>query len=112
MTFRAATLPVGGEVGMALTATGVTSSFEQMLGEKSPTDLKIINRKTLLALGASEKETERFLANSAFSPSTQTAFVLNLKSLEGVANRRAFVSLVGNTSSSESDAIFCAELRH
>jgi len=107
MTFRAATLPIGGGVGVALTATGVTSSFEQMLGEKSPSDLKIMNRKTLLALGASEKETERFLDNSAFSPSTQTAFVLNLKSLDRVANRRAFVSLAGSTCSSESDAIFC-----
>jgi hypothetical protein len=109
MTFRAATLPVGGGVGVALTATGVTSTFEQMLGEKSPTDLKIMNRKTLLALGANDKETERFLANGAFSPSAQTAFVLNLKSLDGVANRRAFVRLAGDTCSAESDAIFCVE---
>ena len=29
--------------------------------------------------------------NNAFSPSQQTAFVLNLKSLDGVANRGAFV---------------------
>lgn len=109
MTFRAATLPVGGGVGVALTTTGVTSTFEEVLGEKSPTDLKIMNRKTLLALGASDQETERFLANSAFSPSAQTAFVLNLKSLDGVANRRAFVRLAGDTCSSESDAIFCVK---
>jgi hypothetical protein len=109
MTFRAATLPVGGGVGVALTATGVTSTFEQMLGEKSPTDLKIMNRKTLHTLGSTEKETERFLGNNAFSPSAQTAFVLNLASLDGVANRRAFVRLAGDTCSTESDAIFCVE---
>ena len=80
-----------------------------MLKEKSPADLKIMNRKTLLALGAGEGETERFLNNNAFSPSEQTAFVLNLKALDGVANRGAFVRTAGETSSDESDAIFCVQ---
>ena len=106
-TFSLATLPIGG--GAALTVTDVTSSFDEMLREKSPTDLKIINRKTLLGLGAGEKETERFLDNTAFSPSEQTGFVLNLRSLNGVANRAAFVRTAVETSSDESDAIFCVQ---
>ena len=108
-TFSLATLPIGGGAGAALTVTDITSSFEEMLREKSPTDLKIINQKTLLGLGAGAKETERFLNNSAFSPSQQTAFVLNLRSLNGVANRGAFVRTAGETSSDESDAIFCVQ---
>ena len=108
-TFSLATLPIGGGAGAALTVTDVTSSFDEMLREKSPTDLKMMNRKTLRALGASEKETERFLNNSAFSPSAQTAFVLNLRSLNRVANRGAFVRTAGETSSDESDAIFCVQ---
>jgi hypothetical protein len=68
-----------------------------------------MNRKTLLALGAGQKETERFLNNNVFSPSEQTAFVLNLRSLNGVANRGAFVRAAGETSSDESDAIFCVQ---
>jgi hypothetical protein len=108
-TFSLATLPVGGGAGAALTVTDVTSSFDDMLREKSPTDLKIINRKTLLGLGANAKDAERFLNNGAFSPSQQTAFVLNLKSLDGVANRGAFVRTAGETSSDESDAIFCVQ---
>jgi hypothetical protein len=108
-TFSLATLPIGGGAGAALTVTDVTSSFDEMLREKSPTDLKIINRKTLLSLGAGTKETERFLNNTAFSPSQQTAFVLNLRSLNGVANRGAFVRTAGETSSDESDAIFCVQ---
>jgi hypothetical protein len=87
----------------------VTKTFDDVLKNKSPSDLKIMNRKTLLALGAGEKETERFLNNTAFSPSEQTAFVLNLKSLDGVANRGAFVRAAGETSSDEQDAIFCAQ---
>jgi hypothetical protein len=108
-TFSLATLPIGGGAGAALTVTDVTSSFDEMLREKSPTDLKIINQKVLLGLGAGAKETERFLNNSAFSPSQQTAFVLNLRSLNDVAHRGAFVRTAGETSSDESDAIFCVQ---
>jgi len=108
-TFSLATLPIGGGVGVALTTTGVQSSLEQVLREKNPTDLKIMNRRSLMAMGASEKEAERLLSNGAFSPSAQTAFVLNLKSLGGVANRRAFIRSAGETSAAESDAIFCVQ---
>jgi hypothetical protein len=108
-TFTLATVPISGAAGTALTITEVSGDFDQMLKEKSPTDLTILNRKSLLAMGASEKETERFLANNTFSPSEQTAFVLNLRSLAGAANRRALVRLAGNTCSSEADAIFCVQ---
>jgi hypothetical protein len=108
-TFSVATMPIGGGAGAALTVTELSGDIDQILKEKSPTDLKIMNRKTLLAIGAGEKQTERFLNNNAFSPSEQTAFVLNLKSLDGVANRGAFVHTAGETSSDESDAIFCVQ---
>jgi hypothetical protein len=109
LTVKVATMPIGGGVGAALTVTELSGDIDQILKEKSPTDLKIMNRKALLALGAGEKETERFLNNNAFSPSAQTAFVLNLRSLDNVANRRAFVRTAGETSSDESDAIFCVQ---
>lgn len=108
-TFTLATLPVSGAAGTALTVTEVSGDFNDILKEKSPTDLRIMNRRALLDFGATEKETERFLNNNAFSPSAQTAFVLNLRSMKGVANRRAFVRLAGETSSSETDAIFCVQ---
>ena len=95
LTFMVGTLPIGGGVGTALTATRVTDNFDNMLREKSPTDLKMMNRKLLLGMGASSADTERFLSNSAFSPSAQTAFVLNLRELEGVANRGTFVRQAG-----------------
>jgi len=109
MVFSLGTMGIGGGVGTALTATQVTGSFEQVLKEKNPTDLKLMNRKILLGLGASSGDTERFLKNTAFSPSVQTAFALNLQALDGVANRGAFVRLAGTISSSEPDAIFCVQ---
>lgn len=108
-TFTLGTLPIGGAAGAALTTTGLSNSLNDILREKSPTDLKILNRKSLRAMGGSEEETERFLENDAFSPTEQTAFVLNLRSLAGVANRRAFVRLAGRRSSTEADAIFCVQ---
>jgi hypothetical protein len=107
--FTLATLPVSGAAGTALTVTEVSGDFNDILKEKSPTDLRMMNRRTLLDMGATEKETEKFLNNNAFSPSAETAFVLNLRSMKGVANRRAFVRLAGDTSSSETDAIFCVQ---
>jgi hypothetical protein len=106
LTFQVATMPIGGP---ALTFAGVTSTFQDALREKSPTDLKIMNRKILYDMGASAADTEAFLNNGAFSPSEETAFVLNLKSLDGVANRGAFVRLAAKISSDETDAIFCVE---
>ena len=73
--FSLATLPVGGAAGTALTVTEVSGDFNDILKEKSPTDLSMMNRRALLDMGATEKEADKFLDNNAFSPSAQTAFV-------------------------------------
>jgi len=108
-TLSLVTPPGGRVVGVALTPTGVSNSLQELLRDNSPTDLKVINRKWLVAMGASDKQANQFLDNAAFSPTAQTAFVLNLRSLEGVQNRAAFVRLAAHTSSTETDAIFCVQ---
>ena len=108
-TFSAATFPISGPAGAALTATGVSGAIGDLLTEKSPAELKAVNRSTLRAMGASANDTERFLENTAFSPTEQTKFVLNLKKLNGVANRGGFVRAAAEKSSNESDAVFCVE---
>ena len=109
LTFKAATMPIGGGAGAALTLTGLSNTFESALQDKSPADLKMMNRKLLLEMGTSAADTDALLKNTAFSPSEETAFVLNLKSMEGVAGRGAFVAVAAKNSSSEADAIFCIE---
>ena len=109
LTFKAATMPIGGGAGAALTVTGLSNTFESALQDKSPADLKMMNRKLLLEMGTSAADTDALLKNTAFSPSEETAFVLNLKSMDGVTDRGAFVAVAAKNSSSESDAIFCIE---
>jgi hypothetical protein len=108
-TFQAATFPISGPAGVALTVTGVSNSLNQMVADKAPKDLQTINRQALTLMGSSENEINRFLNNNSFSPTAQTAFVLNLKSLEGVQDRRSFVRIAGEAASDESDAIFCVQ---
>lgn len=107
--FSVATFPIGGPAGAALTATGVSSAIGEMLTEKSPGELKAINRASLRSMGASAKDAQRFLDNTSFSPTQQTVFVENLKSLGGVENRGAFVRVAAEKSSSEADALFCVQ---
>src|SRR5262249_37948214 len=80
-TFSVATFPIGGPAGAVLTATGVSSTVGEMLAEKSPGELKAINRSSLRSMGATAGDAERLLDNAAFSPTAQTVFVQNLKSL-------------------------------
>ncbi|HEY2711850.1 MAG TPA: hypothetical protein VGI60_04990 [Chthoniobacterales bacterium] len=108
-TFSLATLPIGGGAGIALTTTGIESSLEDILRDESATDLKISNRRALIAMGATDAEANSMLENAAFSPTAATAFVVNLKSLDGLENRRAFIKAAGMNSSAESDAVFCVQ---
>jgi hypothetical protein len=87
----------------------VSSAIGDLLTKKSPAELKAINRSALRAMGASAKDTERFLNNTAFTPTYQSEFVFNLKSLNGVENRGAFVRAAAEESANESDALFCVQ---
>ncbi len=109
MTFTLATAPVGGGAGMALTATGVTDTFEKAIRDQSPGDLRLASLKRLLAMGVSRADADAFLNNPAFSPSVQTALVLHLDSLNGVANRAAFLQLATAQSDLEGNALFFAQ---
>lgn len=109
MTFMLATAPVSGGAGMALTAVGVTDTFDQAIRDQSPADLRLASLKRLLAMDCSRSDAEVFLNNTAFSPSVQTALVLHLDSMQGVANRAAFVRMAGMQADSEGDALFFAQ---
>jgi len=106
-TFSVATLPISGAAGAALTVTNVNSTVDDLLREKSPSELEQINRATFRAMGASTSDVERILHGDAFTPTQATAFAVHLKALKNVANRGAFVKAAAQKSTTESDALFC-----
>ncbi len=106
-SFSVATLPLSGPMGAALAVTDLNSTVEQLLREKSPSELEQINRSAFRAMGASASDIERILHGGAFTPTQSTTFAVNLKSLKGVANRGAFVKVAAQKSTTEADALFC-----
>jgi hypothetical protein len=105
--FNVATLPVSGVAGAALTVTNLNSTVEDLLREKSPSELEQINRAAFRAMGASESDIDRILHGGAFTPTEATTFAVHLKSLKGVANRGAFMKAAAQKSTTEADALFC-----
>ncbi len=106
VTFTIATMPVGGGLGLALTASGVTNTFNQAIRDQSPGDLRLASLKRLLAMDVSREDADSFLNNTAFSPTVQTALVLHLEALSAAANRSSFVRLANEESVTEGDALF------
>ena len=106
-TFSVATFPISGPIGAALTVTNLNSTVEDLLREKSPSELEQINRATFHAMGASASDIERILHGGAFTPTQSTTFAVNLRALKGVVNRGAFVKTAAQKSTTEADALFC-----
>src|ERR1043166_3105336 len=106
-SFSVSTLPISGAAGAVLTVTNVNSTVEDLLREKSPSELEQINRATFRSMGASASDTERILHGGAFTPTQATRFAVHLKALKGVANRGAFVKVAAQKSTTEADALFC-----
>jgi hypothetical protein len=106
MTFTVATMPVGGAAGLALSAAGATNTLNKALLDQAPAELRLRNLKAMLAMGCDRDVANRFNNSTAFSPSVQTAIVMNLETLKGVDNRAAFFDLAGSEATDEGDALF------
>src|SRR5207249_5326184 len=85
---------------------GLTSNLNQSLIDQDPADLRLRNLKSMLAMGCDRAMANQFNNSTAFSPSVQTAIVMNLETLDGVANRAAFFDLAGSDATDEGDALF------
>jgi len=106
-SFSVATLPISGPAKAVLTATNLNSTVEDLLREKSPSEVEQINRATFRAIGANASDIEQILHGGAFTPTQATTFAVHLKALKGVANRGAFVKAAAQRSTTEADALFC-----
>lgn len=61
-----------GGAGVALTVAGVNETLTETLVNSTPEDLRIINRKKLVALGVDRELADEFLMHPWFSPWSQT----------------------------------------
>jgi hypothetical protein len=101
-----------GAAGVALAAVDWTGHLNNMLRDNSPTDLRLINLKLLLAMGLNRADADAFLNNNAISPTTQTILVGSLNQLATAIGRDQYIRQA-TTSSDEQDALFyqqCAQL--
>jgi hypothetical protein len=72
LVVSAATAAVGGGAGTALSVVGVNQTLQDTLINSTPDDLRIINRKKLLALGVDRALADEFLMHPWFSPWHET----------------------------------------
>lgn len=106
MTVKAATLPVGGAAGAALSAVSAVDVTNNIVYEQSPLDLRKTNLGKLKDMGISEKDAGAFLSNSTFSPWHQTRIVGSLEKLSGVNGRDVLLRDATTMTENEIDAVF------
>jgi hypothetical protein len=85
----AASIASGG-VGAALTVAGVNQTLQDALINSTPDDLRLANRKKLLAMGVDRALADEFLMHPWFSPWAETFTVEALASIG--ANPTAFLT--------------------
>jgi hypothetical protein len=67
-----ATGAIGGPVGNVITVLNVNQNLQDTLGNSTPDDLRIINRKKLFALGVTREIADEFLMHPWYSPWHET----------------------------------------
>ena len=91
--------------GGALTAVNWTGRLTDAVREKSPTELREMNRDLLMNnMGVSRMTADAFLYNSAISPTTQTTLVAALGQLGNIPGQAEFIRRAA-ASQDERDAI-------
>lgn len=90
LAVSAATAAVGGVAGDVASVLGVNQTLQQTLINSTPSDLRIINRKKLFALGVDRAQADEFLMHPWYSPWHTTIITDALASIG--ANPTAFLT--------------------
>ena len=107
LVLSAASVVVPGAAGTALTAIGGNQILQNQLIDTPPTQLRIINRKKLLALDLDQEQADAFLMQPYYSPENSTIIVHAL-SLFGV-DPQPFLN-IANAAASREDAFYFQRL--
>jgi hypothetical protein len=87
----AAALAIPGGVGMAIGAAKFSGQVEELLRDKSPSELHEYNEEKLAAMGIDPDLSRRFLNHHYLSPRHKTVLVASLEAMEGVAGREVLL---------------------
>jgi hypothetical protein len=91
--------------GTALSAINLTGKLTAALRDKSPAELRQMNRDLLMnGMGVSRETADAFLYNNAISPSTQTILVAALGQLGNIPGQAEFIDRAAS-SQDEHDGI-------
>jgi len=91
LTMAGAMVPVTGGVGVAISVSRLSRTFNEISRSTPPTQLRRENEKRLQAMGINQDLVELFVNNATYTPREQTLLVLALAEMSGVANRATFV---------------------
>jgi hypothetical protein len=95
-------------IGVAGTVLGGATAVNDLVWEKEPDELRILNEKRLAAMGATPDQSRAFRLNKAYGITRQTDFVASLDTLSGVAGRGDFVERAA-LASNDAEAQFFAD---
>jgi hypothetical protein len=73
------TMPIGGAVGIGLTAIGIEQTVDSLINESSPDDLRKWNEENLARLGAKPDDSAQFLNHPWYSPRQETIITAALE---------------------------------
>ncbi len=92
---------VPGGLGLMVGAAGWTQSLNELVITSSPTELRIINRDKLHAMGVDPDIAELFIDNPAFTPTYQTYLAGALEQIAAAQGRQEFVKYAIPTTEEE-----------
>ena len=94
-------MPASAILWMTFSATRWTSYLDEQVRDNSPTDLRAMNRATLLKMGISEEDIHQFFLNGHYSPRHSMIITTALEDLTGVDDREAFLAVAKEANSEE-----------
>ncbi|MHC4128921.1 MAG: hypothetical protein ACYSWT_16700 [Planctomycetota bacterium] len=97
LTVDAAALAIPGGVGIAIGAAKFSGQVEELLRDKSPSELHAHNEEKLTAMGFDGDLVGRFLDHGHLSPRHKTVLVAGLEAMEGVAGREVLLEAALDT---------------
>jgi len=105
LSFSAATAPISGGIGLAISYTGFAQKMNEYLKDQPPSQIRSDAEKRLSAIGISKEDIKKFLETKSFSPRHTAVIVTSLVKLEDVKGRDVYLRYA-ITASDEEQADF------